>query len=374
MPRREFYLNALRVCLAAGVGVTVALIAGSIDLTVYLRAAADVLAGRDPNNPPPGALPWLYPPFAALAFLPLLALPHWAAASLFALASLAALARMAHLIAPLLDRPNWARWWPLLLAAEPVYSTLGFGQVNLLLAWLVVEGFLSRHRWLIGVAVGVKLTPLIFVFPLLLRRDLRGLTGIAIGASGTVALGWLAAPVASTSFWGGSLTHAPAHIGVAYAANQSLTGAALRLLGPGPHVLIVCLLLAAAALTLATIVLVKVPDDLVLTLSISGLLGVLASPISWTHHWIWLLPLIAWCWSHQHRAISVTWGVLLLTRLIWWWPTGGEVEHHHDALGKLTQISWTLLALFTLAALTLHEKQGTNTDEPDAVIRDGQCG
>lgn len=370
MPRRQFHLDALWAGLAAAVGVAVALAAGSIDLTVYLRAAADVLAGRDPSIAVPGVLPWLYPPFAALVFAPLLALPHWTAASLLALASLAALARMAYLIAPLLGRPNWAHWWPLLLAAEPVYATLGFGQVNLLLAWLVVEGFLSRHRWLIGVAVGVKLTPLIFVFPLLLRRDFRGLAGIASGASGTVALGWMAAPAASLSFWSGSLTRAPGHIGVAYAANQSLTGAALRLLGAEQRLLVVGLLVAllsVVALALAGITLIKAPDDPALALSITGLLGVLISPISWTHHWLWILPLTAWCWSHRHRVLTVAWGVLLLTRVTWWWPTDGTVEYHHHALGKLTQTSWTLLGFCTLAALAWCSIRRTQPEETAAL-------
>lgn len=338
-----------RASFAVLIAVAVALAAGSIDLTVYLRAAADVLAGHDPNVTPPGELPWLYPPFAALLFVPLLVLPAPLASVTMALGSVAALARCAHLIADRLGRPIWVRWWPALLVCEPAYATLGFGQINLIVAWLAIEGMLGRCRWLLGVAAGIKLTPLVFLLPLALRRDGRGLAEVGAGAAITVALGWLLAPTASASFWAGSLRAAPDQIGLAYAANQSLTGAALRWSGS----LVVVALLGLTATLLTVLVLRRHRDDVVLAIAATGLLGALLSPISWTHHWVWLLPLGAWCWTHGHRALAAAWGFLLVARVTWWWPASGTVETTHDLLGKLTQASWTLTGLATLLALAL---------------------
>ena len=74
------------------------------------------------------------------------------------------------------------------LATEPVQQTLALGQVNLLLMLLVVADLLTagaltpggskgRTRWWhglgIGIAAGVKLTPLIFIPYLLLIRRYR---------------------------------------------------------------------------------------------------------------------------------------------------------------------------------------------------------
>src|SRR6185369_3422814 len=47
------------------------------------------------------------------------------------------------------------------------------------------------------------------------------------------------------------------------------------------------------------------------------LFGLLLSPISWTHHWVWLLPLMIWLWHGQLRdrtgARVLRWGWLALT-------------------------------------------------------------
>lgn len=83
-----------------------------------------------------------------------------------ALGSLAALARTVHLIRGRLTpgRPDLTVVaTAAAVVTEPVASTLGHGQVNLAVAWLVTEGFLGRRRWLIGVAAGLKLTPLAFL-------------------------------------------------------------------------------------------------------------------------------------------------------------------------------------------------------------------
>ena len=340
----------------------VALIAGSIDLDVYLRAASELAAGRDPNLTPAGQLPWLYPPFAAAVYLPLLALPFPVAVVAVALASLTALARTLHLVLGRLA-PGRAHLTVACLAlavvTEPVTSTFGYGQPNLVLAWLVTEGLLGRRRWLIGLAAGIKLTPLIFLLPLLVgrpgvRRDLRGIAQLLAGFGGTITTGWLLAPTASTDYWTGLVLSAPSRIGIGYATNQSLTGAVARAFDPDGSLpattaLVVLVLLATA------VVLRRSRDD-VLTLAVTGMAGLLISPISWIHHWVWLLPLVLWCLANGRCFLGGTWSVLLVGRVTWWYPTSGTVEYTHDLVGKLAQDSWTLMALLTLATLATRPK------------------
>jgi alpha-1,2-mannosyltransferase len=53
------------------------------------------------------------------------------------------------------------------------------------------------------------------------------------------------------------------------------------------------------------------------SLLVVQLFGLLASPISWTHHWIWLVPLMIWLlhgpWRTRPGARILGWGWLVLT-------------------------------------------------------------
>ncbi len=328
------------------VAVGIALVARSIDLAVYLRAANDLLAGRDVNVTPAGELPWLYPPAAALPFVPLTWLPFDLAAALWALVSMAALARVVQLVLRGLRQaqaPVWAVVAAALLA-EPVTSTLGYGQVNLVVAWLVTEGFLGRRRWLVGVAAGIKLTPLVFLLPLILRRDFRGATQALGGFAATVAVGWLLAPAASTTYWSGLFFNPSDRIGIAYPANQSINGALWRAAGEG-GVPLLHVALAVAVLALTVAILRRNPGDAVLALWVCGLAGLLVSPISWIHHWVWLIPALLWLWAHGRRRLALVWGVLLVTRLTWWLPGFDS--------------AWAVAALVTLTLLSTSQAGGS---------------
>ena len=90
LPRRAAGWLLAGAALAA---CAVASCAGSIDLAVYLRAASELADGGDPNLTPDGQLPWLYPPFAAAVYLPLVVAPFPVSAILVALGSVAALFR-----------------------------------------------------------------------------------------------------------------------------------------------------------------------------------------------------------------------------------------------------------------------------------------
>lgn len=329
----------------------IALGAGSIDLAVYLRAASDLAAGRDPNLTPPSQLPWLYPPFAAAGYLPLLVLPFPVASVVVAIVSVAALARTLHLVLVRLGRPHLTLVaLAASIAVEPVYATLGYGQINLVVAWLVTEGLLGRRRWLVGVAAAIKLTPLIFVLPLLVRRDLRGAGETAAGFVIAGAVGWLVAPQASTTYWSGLFLAASDRIGIAYATNQSLSGTLWRAAGDGGIPVLSGVLSVTVVLVTAALLRRSDTDD-VLALSVTGLAGLLVSPISWIHHWVWILPLGLWLFVHGRRRLALAWGVLLVGRVTWWYPAGGHVEYTHDLLGKLAQDSWSILAIVTLGVL-----------------------
>src|SRR4051794_16782120 len=155
-------------------------------------------AARDPAT----HLRFTYPPFAAVAMTPLGPLPAWVAVTVWTAASMAALAGVILLVARAVGRPavGWRLAWLTVgaLALEPVWQNLTFGQINLLLMLAVLVDLVHPdRRWsgvLVGIAAGIKLTPLVFVVLLVLvgRRMAAGRALLAF--AGTIAVGFVFAP------------------------------------------------------------------------------------------------------------------------------------------------------------------------------------
>ncbi|NEB80158.1 DUF2029 domain-containing protein, partial [Streptomyces sp. SID14478] len=172
---------ALGVCLLSFVGFWIAQRAAHvsmIDLLVYRAEGATVREGGNlyALRATHARLPTTYPPFAALLFTPLTLLDVPTLRAAATVANLALLVAFVHLSLRLVRRHarvEHALW----VAAgavwcEPVWTTLRYGQVNLLLAVLVLWDLTRQpgHRWAgvgIGVAAAIKLTPALFAVFLL---------------------------------------------------------------------------------------------------------------------------------------------------------------------------------------------------------------
>jgi alpha-1,2-mannosyltransferase len=191
----------------------------------------------------------------------------------------------------------------LLLAAvlfwtEPVQRTIYLGQVELVLMALIMwdASQPDSRRWKgagIGIAAGVKLVPLIFIPYLLVTRRFRAAAVAAGTFAVTVALGFLLLPRDSTSWWLGGVFVRGGRAGfVGWAGNQSLSALVTRLAGSaaGGH----WLWLAMAGLTvlagLAAAALIDRAGFPVAGVLTCALAALLASPISWDHHWVWVVP------------------------------------------------------------------------------------
>ena len=181
-------------------------------------------------------------------------------------------------------------------------STLGFGQINALLMVMVVLDVLlpgERKRTkglLIGVAAAIKLTPAVFVVYFLVRRDFRSAARVAGGFVVAGALLWLVRPSASVTYWTKLVFDAGRIGGVDYVGNQSLNGLAVRAgLSQIGWVL-------AALAVMAVVAVVVARAEPVLALTACALGGLLVSPISWTHHWTWCVPILVLAGYHGVRA------------------------------------------------------------------------
>jgi len=283
---------------------------GFFDLRVYRGAARLVLDGGSLYGGPIWQwAPFTYPPFAAVVFTPLALLPlavDEVLVTLFGIVAVFAALALA-LRLPMAGGEAAARTetWrsvviPVAVAAalwlEPVTATLGYGQIDLLIAVLVV-GDLSRRDAvkskgaLIGLAAGLKLTPLIFV-PYLLFSGRRRAACIALGTfAATIGAGYAALPGDSHRFWGDGLFLNPRRVGgCCVPANQSLRGLILRI-DPwfgGGRLLGVAVIVGVVGLVLA--VLASRRGDEAMGFSVCATTGLLVSPVSWTHHWTLAVP------------------------------------------------------------------------------------
>jgi alpha-1,2-mannosyltransferase len=184
------------------------------------------------------------------------------------------------------------------LLTEPVFRTMYLGQVNLVLMAVLLWDLRERdRRWwhgmATGLAAGVKLVPLIFIPYLLLTGKIRQ-AAVAFGAFiVTVALGFVILPGDSRDWWLNGLFIQDGRTGfTGWGGNQSLRGLATRLAG-SIDAGTVPWLAGAVVVTaggLLCAVMVHRAGHPMLGLLTAALVGLLDSPVSWDHHWVWVAP------------------------------------------------------------------------------------
>ena len=356
-----------------------------LDSFVYYEAVRQWLDGGDLYswyaNPGQHLWPFTYTPLAAWVISPLTWMSYQQATVLLivatplcaAVTAYAVLRRLA--VAPRMAR-SLAPWLALIgvIALEPFPKTMEYAQVNaILMALVAVDLFLvpERSRWrgaLSGLAAAIKLTPAVVILVLLARREWRAAATMAGSAVGLTLLAALAAPAESWEFFTSAMWD-PGRAGFAdYSGNQNLKGAIARGLPESTWNLTwaVCSLLAVVAAWFLCRRLDRLrgaggaaggpgqDDGLILSLQISVVmvLGLLISPISWSHHWVWCLPALmsvsaaAWRWRSTALGIAGVAGVLVFVLAMqWWFPEQNHVEQNWPTWAKAVGSSYTWWAL-----------------------------
>ena len=308
-----------------------------------------------------------YSPFAATVYVPIAALPLAVARVLWDLVSVAALAyscvRILQLAGYRPTRLAVAGVVAAAMALDPVWQTLYLGQINLILlalivtdVWLVSRG--SSHLAAgvgVGVAAAIKLTPAIFIVFFLLARRTRA----AVVAAGTFVLCGLAgfgvAPRASRLYWE-HLSHDTRRVGAPYISNQSPYAAAIRIAGGQGHIgwwwVMVSLGFAVTGLAVAAVLAGR--RDWLGAATVTGTTGLLVSPISWAHHWVWVLPALVLLVRAGHRIAAAAGYLLFAVAPFWFTPhAGGPREYGFHWLVTLVANCFLLagLAFFAFVAL-----------------------
>jgi alpha-1,2-mannosyltransferase len=250
-----------------------------------------------------GGVSFTYAPIAAVIFAVGSVLPWLVLRWVMTVASLAALLLSAWLMFGKLgyDDRRVRAGATLLVAAvalctEPVQQTLALGQINILLMLLVVLDLMAvRNRWWngvgIGLAAGIKLIPLIFIPYLLLTGQFRR-AGVAIGAFVvTIGIGYAVLPHDSAKYWqDGLFLNANRIVFLGTRGNQSLHGMIIRFTGSvdgAAHVYLAVAAVVGIAGLLIAGALYHAGHPVAGMLG-CALTGLLVSPLSWDHHWVWV--------------------------------------------------------------------------------------
>lgn len=300
-------------------------LAGQVDLLVYRFGAGRVLAGQDLYSTGltgnPHTLLFDYTPFAALCFLPLALITPLTAQILGLVANCGLVAfavlRMLRGLGMTAATGLWglgALLVGLVAWLEPVRLSVQLGQVNLVILAVVVADLLGPRgrRWAgvgIGLVAGIKLTPALFIVYLLLIGRRRAALVAAATFAATVAVGFAVLPRDSGYFWLRQGFDDVARISSDPVANTSLRGLFVRLDWPVGAATAVGLGVAAVALTLATMAWRR--GQRVLGVAIVGMATDVVSPFSWSHHWVWMAPLLVHL-GHRAFVAGSRWALVAL--------------------------------------------------------------
>jgi alpha-1,2-mannosyltransferase len=360
--------------------------ANFVDLHVYFGGAAAidhpgtlysyVYADQTPDFP----LPFTYPAFAAVIFYPLHLLPFGLVAFCWHVGTMAALYGVVRISQRLIGVPAGdghriaMLWTAAAIWLEPLRSTFDYGQINVLLVLAVLWAVYSTRWWLsgllVGVAAGVKLTPAIAGLYFVGARRWGAAVFSAVVFLASIAVSVLVVGDEARYYFTDLIFDTDRVGPICTTFNQSWRGGICRIFGHdsgyGPLVLTgitvtgVLTILAWRALSTGA---AAGPDgsDRLGTLLVVELFGLLLSPISWTHHWVWLVPLMIWLihgpLSKRRGARILGWGWLVLTIIgVPWllsfaqptiWQNG---RAWYLAWGGLVYIVATLVTLAWIAA------------------------
>nr|WP_245650083.1 mannosyltransferase [Millisia brevis] len=366
-----------------------------VDLHVYVDGAARLLSGdlylyTYADHTPDFPLPFTYPPFAAVVFLPLHLLPFGVVAVAWQVATIAALFLVVRITLDELrvtdDRGLSTRlallWTAVGMWTEPVRTSLDYGQVNVFLVLGALVAIRSGRWWvtggLIGVMAGIKLVPAITGIYLLVVRRPGAAIASGVAFLGTIAVSWLIARDETTQYFTSIFGDADRIGPVGSVVNQSLRGTLSRFVGSdvgmgplwlGAALVVVVLAVAAFAVLLRS----GIPTpahggsapgrgDAIGLLVVTQLVGLLLSPISWSHHWVWVIVLALWLvhGPQRHRpgarlllgywavvaGIGVPWLLTYLQPSIWQIerPLWQAILGACFAVGALATLLWIALA------------------------------
>ena len=362
-----------------------------IDLDVYRMSAQAWLDGRPlyhdsaSFHTASGAdLPFTYPPLSAIVFTPFTWLSYHAASVVMTVITLVLLVVSTMIVLAALEvwptsavstGPAWARrcWLAVAIAVvaiyyfEPIRTNLVLGQINVALMTLVLADCLPRRTpWprglLLGLAIALKLTPAVFLLYFALRRDKHAALTVAISFVGATLLGFALAWRDSLEYWTSTLRDTN-RIGTSgYFKNQNIVGALARLHLTNTERFTIWMVgsLAVLAMTVWAARRTLRAGEPVLALCCIALFGLVVSPVSWSHHWVWVVPtlLTTSALAYQRRNLSLAAVTAVGLVMMVWTPFELLPEHRESTASVWRQLVgasyiWWAVAVILVAGATV---------------------
>lgn len=329
-------------------------------------------------------LPFTYPPLSAVVFAPFAWLPLSVASLVMTSITLVLLVVSTVIVltrldvwreSPAISDPAWLRRTFLALAIvalavshlEPLRANFEFGQINVVLMTLVIADCVPRHTpWprgiLLGLAIALKLTPAVFLVYFVLRRDTRAACVSLISFVAATILGFLLAWRDSWEYWTTTLRDTDRIGNSTLNTNQNIAALLAREeYSETTHfVLWTTACFAALALVVWAGRRVLRAGEPMLALICIALFGLVVSPVSWSHHWVWTLPtltvlaILAW----RRRSVALALVTVLGLALLKWTPIELLPEHQEAAASWWRQLLggsyvWWALAVMVVAGLAV---------------------
>lgn len=389
--------------LIAGFGVTgrqMMITDFPVDMIIYRDGVRAFLEGREMYSVPMYAgdlaLPFIYPPFGALILAPLTvfeSIHSDLAGDIIIMVSSALILLCLWFVLQAVSRGSVERLglaaitaatWPVALLIEPVWLNAGFAQINVIIMALVVLDLVPRKRFLpqgslIGVAAAIKITPLAMLLFFLLRRDFRAI--IIAGVSALIATGiaalvrWDATADYFSTVLLGMGTDSEFGVSTVYQSNSSIKGMLMRwwtsdaaLDANSTLTNVIWLALALLTIVLGGWLMIALfrRDMLVDAALVNALIMLLISPVSWSHHWVWLtllLPVLAWrCLTALRAPVALSalvfvWAALVLTQPPKWWYGDAIDIHYLTGVEKflISDFVWLAVAVLVAWAVALRQ-------------------
>ena len=350
-----------------------------IDLQMYRVGGRALLDGAPLyDQVGPYGLQFTYPPFAAILMVPMALPPEvvvyaaWTALSILALAVI--IERSAPQVLPLHSLVLFVVVLAVACAAfDPARRTLLLGQINLILCAVILLDIARREgRWrglAVGVAAGIKLTPLFFIAFLLVTRQWAAARNLVLGFAGTVLIGFALMPRSSWTYWT-QIAGDAERIGPPFRfSNQSINGllhrsSAVPESWTGPLWLALSVVVGGLILVLAKHFWEH--DRAVTAVATAGIAMTLVSPFSWTHHWVWALPLglsLISSERNRFRLDLLAGGFLLvfMVRLLWWPPHEEGDEFGWGLASTIFGNAWIIASLAFLALVAARARSSSLT-------------
>ncbi len=372
----NFRLTIIALCSVILVGIYFAFWGRNygLDFSVYRDASLSWLNGANPYLPVFTAhhLDFTYPPIALAFFVPSTLVSFQVAHFVFWIICIGVTTCAVAIVFSEggmgFSRKTWisALAWTCisLLLLEPARSGLDYGQIEFVLMCFVVADLLVVPKGFRGIAIGIasalKLTPLIFVFALIACRDFKAALRALVTFVFLSALPWLFQPTISSTFWNKDVFDTSRVGQVAFIGNQSLLGVLHRPPFSGLPVNPLWLGISAMAVAAGAFIAWKyaIANQRSLSMIAIALGGLLASPISWSHHWVWVIVIPPTLLANQNKGVArpvraMLWGVVAICVLepYWWFSSGWQ----SDILSVLLPM-WTMALLILWAGVALGQK------------------